>query len=110
MAFVTPLSEYELLRERNIKERESLWQEVLKEKADFSEATNPKQAKARCKKAVSFPGATAPVRRSGRLKGKPIRRFMYIDTFSSDLKRQRNQPINSVTRRGCKYCPCLVLL
>ena len=71
MAFKTPLSEYELLRERNIKERESLWQDLVQEKAEVSEAIQPKQRKS-SKKSKSYVENSAPVRRSDRLKGKNL--------------------------------------
>ena len=88
MSFELPLSEYELLRLRNIKECEELWQETLQAKAEFSQDWPKKQVKERRSKTEN--SVIQPLRRSSRLRGNQIKikqiRILLLGLLYYDLK------------------------
>ena len=69
MSFNQPLSAYELLRQRNIEERDQLWQEMLQAKAECNQELNKKQVRKRVKPASNVNSVVEPLKRSARLKG-----------------------------------------
>ena len=69
MSFNQPLSEYELLRQRNIEERDRMWQEMLLAKAEFNQDLPVKQVRNRVKQASNVNPVVRPLKRSSRLKG-----------------------------------------
>ena len=73
MSSTQQLSKYELLRLNNIRERDEMWEDIMKAKAEFNEESSMKSVKKPRKKSIEKTSVGEPSRRSERLKGNVIK-------------------------------------
>ena len=73
MSSTQQLSKYELLRLNNIRERDEMWKDIMKAKAEFNEESSKKSVKKPRKKSTEITSVGEHSRRSERLKGNEIK-------------------------------------